>query len=159
MMRNSIKENTIIFLSTCFKLGFISKAPGTVGSLAALPFLPVILLYNNIISIALLLIIFFLGMWAAEKYVIKKDDDPSEVVVDEFVGMLSVFYVVQFFTKITLLVIIISFINFRVFDILKPWPISFIDEKIKGGFGIMLDDVAAGIAAGLFSGAITKLIL
>ncbi|MBQ4874486.1 MAG: phosphatidylglycerophosphatase A [Rickettsiaceae bacterium H1] len=157
-MSNSIKKNIVIFISTCFNLGFFCWAPGTLGSLAALPFLPVILFCNGILSVAFLLIVFVLGLWAADRYS-TKNDDPKEVVIDEFVGMLFTFYIVQLFVKINLIVTIISFFAFRIFDVIKPWPVSFFDKKVKGGLGIMLDDVMAAIMAGLSVSAVINFIL
>lgn len=117
-----------------------------------------------IFSIAIALLLFILGTITSQIYIkyINKDD-PSEVVIDELVGQmlviicspLSVGIIYQtmlakllptiFLDIITLL--ILPFILFRLFDITKPWPINYIDQKVKGGFGIMLDDVLAAIFA------------
>ena len=105
------------------------------------------------------LIIFVIGTYSADRYSkLTEINDPKEVVIDEVVGqMLTIFLTIPFSfmflsnsVPIDLLVIIsllVSFILFRIFDILKPWPINWIDKKIKGGFGIMLDDVMAAIFA------------
>jgi phosphatidylglycerophosphatase A len=76
--------------------------------------------------------------------------DHGAIVWDEFVG----FFITMFMVPLSLTTIIVGFLLFRVFDILKPWPISFVDKNIHGGFGIMFDDVLAG----LFSLAIMQLI-
>lgn len=112
-------------------------------------------------------ILFFIGAWAAEKYSMEKDKlDPSEVVIDEVVAQMFAigltisllkFLDAKSVTKlhnlgltdatILFLNMVASLILFRVFDITKPWPINIIDNKIKNGFGVMLDDVAAALFA------------
>ena len=112
-------------------------------------------------------ILFFIGAWAAEKYSMEKDKlDPSEVVIDEVVAQMFAigltisllkFLDAKSVTKlhnlgltdatILFLNMLASLILFRVFDISKPWPINIIDNKIKNGFGVMLDDVAAALFA------------
>ncbi|MEI6188557.1 MAG: phosphatidylglycerophosphatase A [Alphaproteobacteria bacterium] len=168
--------NIHFLISTFFGLGKTPKIPGTIGSIAAFPvayyifslaiaahhtlFLESeVIFFCIIFSLISTLIIFVIGTYSADRYSkLTEINDPKEVVIDEVVGqMLTIFLTIPFSfmflsnsVPIDLLVIIsllVSFILFRIFDILKPWPINWIDKKIKGGFGIMLDDVMAAIFA------------
>lgn len=143
-------------LATCFGIGWSPIAPGTVASLAALPFgwLLVLLGWQSILVAALLTT--GLGIWACGVYARKsRSHDPSECVLDEVAG--------QWFALIPIAVdirgqdwrpFVMGFIFFRLFDIWKPWPVSAV-EKWPGGFGIMMDDVLAGlIAAALLYGTL-----
>jgi len=127
------------FAATCFYLGKLPFAPGSWGSLGALIlwfFLPL----NFSIHLAVIVILFFLGVYSSNK-VAKDlvDHDPSEVVIDEAVGMgISLFMLPH-----SLGLYILSFIIFRFFDIFKPSFIYRI-QNLPGGWGIMLDDVLAG---------------
>ena len=127
------------FAATCFYLGKLPLAPGSWGSLGALIlwfFLPL----NFSIHLAVIVILFFLGVYSSNK-VAKDlvDHDPSEVVIDEAVGMgISLFMLPH-----SLGLYILSFIIFRFFDIFKPSFIYRI-QNLPGGWGIMLDDVLAG---------------
>ncbi len=159
-MSYNIKQNIIIYVSTCLKIGYIKKMPGTFGSLAAIPFLPIGKYFNEVFLAVLLTIFFMVGVWAVGKYIyIAKNDDPKEVVIDEFLGLLLTCYVTAFFIDLTPLLIVALFLMFRLFDILKPWPLCFFDKNIKGGFGVMFDDIAASIIAALSVILILKLFL
>ena len=140
----TFKQKTIIFLATGGLIGFSPVAPGTVGSLAALPLcLLVSCMDVGYASLAVLSLILF-SIWiahAAEK--IESQKDPKQVVIDEICGMTIALFALPF----TPYFIIVGFALFRVFDILKPFPISWVDKKIPGGLGIILDDVIAGIFA------------
>lgn len=139
----------VTLIATWFGTGLIKGAPGTWGSLAALPFAYLIVRWGGLPSLwVATLAVFLAGLWASSRYA-KADNrgDPGCVVIDEVVGQwltLSLIYPdVRYYA--------IGFIAFRLFDIIKPWPISWLDRNIKGGIGIMVDDVAAGIYAGAFS--------
>jgi phosphatidylglycerophosphatase A len=142
--------------ATCFGVGWSPIAPGTVASLVALPFgwVLVLLGWQSILVGALLAT--GLGIWACGVYARKnRIHDPAECVLDEVAG--------QWFGLIPVAVemrggdwrpFVMGFIFFRLFDILKPWPISAV-EKLPGGLGIMMDDVLAGfIAAALLLGTL-----
>ena len=122
--------------------GLAPKAPGTFGTLlAVLLYLP--LQYLHLTTyIIVLLATFFIGIWLCQKTsdALSVHDHPA-IVWDEFVGYwLTMLYAPQGWEWILL-----GFILFRLFDIWKPWPISKLDQTVKGGLGIMLDDVIAGI--------------
>ncbi|MCW8834794.1 MAG: phosphatidylglycerophosphatase A [Rhodospirillales bacterium] len=140
-----------IIVATWFGVGFLPKAPGTWGSLAALPLAWAVHQYGGATALAVCSVILFgIGWVASEIYINNKSvEDPSEIVVDEVVGQWITLIVVPM-SPFTL---IAGFVLFRVFDIFKPWPVSLADSKVKGGLGVMLDDVLAGIyaAATLFA--------
>lgn len=136
--------NPIHFCALGFGSGLIAKAPGTFGTLAAIP---VYLLLANLSLVPYLafilgfivLGIYFCGKAAKDMQV----HDHGAIVWDEIVGFLITMIAIQ----PSLISIMLGFILFRLFDILKPWPISWLDEKIHGGIGIMLDDILAGVFA------------
>ncbi|MGL1930824.1 MAG: phosphatidylglycerophosphatase A [Desulfotalea sp.] len=134
----------IIAIATGFYSGMLPKAPGTWGSLAAIIFwLPLreLSLLHYIYMLLGVFIVGFLVAGTAEKLMDEKDAGP--IVIDEFLGM---------FITLTLapnhpVAWFMGFVFFRIFDIWKPYPVSWLDTKLHGGMGIMLDDVAAGIYA------------
>lgn len=131
-------------IATVFSLGYSPIAPGTVGSLAGLA-LCLLLHGNNILYIITFFILFFAGVISAGK--VEKEtatEDPSFVVIDEFACIFLAFL----FIPITLPTVIAGFIIYRVIDIIKVPPLGRL-EDIKGGWGIMLDDLMAGIYTNL----------
>lgn len=125
---------------TVFGIGYLPLAPGTFASVVAVLFYFVIRnnLFLYLTSTAFLVIIGFVVSRDAEK--IFKEKDPKEVVIDEFCGMLVAYMLVPFTTPN----VIWGFIIFRIFDILKVYPLERL-ERLKKGRGIMLDDLAAGV--------------
>ncbi len=131
-----------LWLATCFNIGKLPLAPGTWGSVFAL-----ILWFSIIDSIDkytfffLTIILFGLGVFISTIALRYYDhDDPQQIVIDEFVGQ----WITLLFVQKSIVLGLTGFILFRIFDIWKPWIIGKMD-KISGGWGIMLDDVAAGI--------------
>ena len=137
--------NPVHFLALGFGSGLAPKMPGTFGTLAALP-LVVLLYYYASFSVYLIvtILVSIVGVWICGR---TADDmgvhDDSSIVWDEVAGMLITMLAVPLSWQ-TLLV---GFMLFRFFDILKPWPISYLDRHVHGGFGIMIDDVLAGLFA------------
>lgn len=137
-------NRVIMALATGLYVGKIGKAPGTWGSLAA--FLPWLLVKDLPLNtylplLALLFVIGFFVAGSAEK--ILDSPDAGCIVIDEILGM---------FVTLTAapdhpVAWILGFILFRIFDIFKPFPVSWFDQRIHGGIGIMMDDVMAGIYA------------
>lgn len=132
-------------IATTFGIGFLPFAPGTWGSLAAVVagWGIVATLGQTGLAVASILA-FALGWWASGAYVAASGiEDASEIVIDEVAGMwLALLFVPQKWWAYAL-----AFLAFRVFDIVKPWPIGPVDRKVGGGFGVMADDViAAGFA-------------
>ena len=132
------------FLATWAYVGHLRPAPGTWGSLAALPFgfgLAEIGLHALVIAS---LGVGALGIWSAQIHCRRLGrGDPAEVVIDEVVGM----WICLWAWDGTAIGFAVAFVLFRLFDILKPWPISWLDRHVPGGLGVMVDDVAAGLAA------------
>jgi phosphatidylglycerophosphatase A len=140
----TVKQKTIVFLATGGLIGFSPVAPGTFGSLAALPLCWAISLFDVKMAFTFVLALIVLSTWiahAAEKIEVQKD--PKQVVADEICGMAVALFALPF----TPVFVVGGFALFRVFDILKPFPIRWIDKKVPGGLGIMLDDILAGIFA------------
>ncbi len=140
--------NPLHFLSFGFGSGLSPKAPGTFGTLAAVP---VFLLVANLqlhYYLAITVVISLAGIYLCS-YTSKalKVHDHSGIVIDEIAG----FLITMIMVPPELINILLGFVLFRIFDILKPWPISWLDRNLHGGLGIMLDDVVAGLfaAAGL----------
>ncbi len=128
-----------------FGAGLFPKVPGTAGTMAALPFAWLMQVYAPawVLPVAVFLI-FLTGCWASAVYVQQTGkEDPSEVVIDEVAGI----WLVLCFFEATPLNYIMAFLAFRVFDMVKPWPVSLADRKVKGGFGVMLDDLLASAYA------------
>ena len=128
------------FVATFFYLGKLPFAPGSWGSLGAL-LVWLLLPVTFSVHLSVIIILFVLGVYSSNRIAKYLDDhDPSEVVIDEVVGMgISLFMLPHNF-----LLYLLSFILFRVFDILKPSFIYRI-QNLSGGWGIMLDDVLAGL--------------
>ena len=158
MSANSLRERLRFFhpaslISTCFGLGYLPLAPGTWGSLLALPLAWLILSqWAPYILLIIGFVLFFAGMLASEIHQKRNEDkDPSYIVIDELVGQLLVLSI----TPLDWIYFFTAFLLFRVFDIFKPWPISWADRKFRNGFGIMFDDVlAAGYAGAVLSSII-----
>jgi len=140
---------------TCFGIGSFRYAPGTVTSLITTVFLfslfHIINLSSNIILIILLLI-FIYSFYAVSNYIKDNDNkDPKEVVVDEFIGQSIPIYLYEVShgtikdPQEAVLFYLYIFILFRYFDIKKPFPINFFDKKFKNSFGVIFDDVVAGL--------------
>jgi phosphatidylglycerophosphatase A len=149
-------------IATLFGIGRIPLAPGTLASLAALPvgwWLAIVGGWATLLTAAIWVTL--LGIWASGRHARAVDKrDPSECVIDEVAGQWFALVPVALTGRLFhVLVLGLAFLFFRVLDILKPWPISRL-ENYSGGLGIMLDDVAAGIIAGILVavGVATKLI-
>ena len=129
-------------IATGFGAGYLPKAPGTWGSLLALPlhfFLRQLAPSHYALALAAIFFIAVISAGQAEKILNRKD--PGVVVIDEVIGMLITLIAAPNSPLIWLL----GFGLFRLFDIFKPYPIRLIDQRINGGMGIVLDDVLAGI--------------
>jgi len=139
-------KDPIHFLALGFGSGLAPKAPGTFGTLAAIP---CVLLLSSISFLSLAVIILLMsiaGIYICGKAA--KDagvHDHGAIVWDEIVGLM----ITMFAMPITWQSLLVGFALFRFFDILKPWPISYLDKNCTGGFGIMIDDIVAGLAAWL----------
>ncbi|VAX13400.1 Phosphatidylglycerophosphatase A [hydrothermal vent metagenome] len=138
----SMLRNPVHFLSFGFGSGLFPVAPGTVGTLAAIPVYLLLARLDLLAYLLVTLLMFSVGVYLCDvtSRELGGDDHPA-IVWDEIVGYVITMIAVP--PKIEWL--IAGFLLFRLFDILKPWPIRVLDRSIKGGLGIMLDDVLAGI--------------
>ena len=149
-----IKNINYLFV-TCFGIGSIRFAPGTITSLITTVFLfslfHIINLSNNTILV-ILLIVFIYSFYAVSEYIKHNENkDPKEVVIDEFIGQSIPIYLYEIAhgsakdSQEAVLFYLYIFILFRYFDIKKPFPVSFFDKKFKNSFGVIIDDVVAGL--------------
>jgi len=147
------------FLGFGFGSGLIPLMPGTMGSLAAIPLILLMSYLSLEIYLIITLISAIVGIKICDK--VSADlgvHDHGSIVWDEIAGMMIVFIAID----ISWHSLLIGFVLFRIFDILKPWPISFLDKNVHGGLGIMLDDLVAGVIClaimqGLYNYAIPSL--
>ena len=144
-----IKKFNLLFI-TLFNIGKIKYAPGTLASLSTCVFFLILINFLSITIIFFItLIIFFYSIYAINiSYNSFTASDPQEIVIDEFVGQLIPLLAIPIYETLCPLPLIYyclaSFLFFRIFDILKPFPINYVDKNTKGSIGIMLDDVIAG---------------
>jgi phosphatidylglycerophosphatase A len=139
--------------------GFFPFAPGTAGSLVALPLYLLLQLAHPLLPWLAIVGGFALGTWAAGRVIRRLGvEDPGVVVIDEFVGQWLTLAIVDaalrampgaLATPSTIALLGAGFLLFRICDIAKPWPASWADRTLDGGFGAMLDDAFAGVWAGL----------
>ena len=140
-----------ILLLSLFQIGKIKKAPGTFASITTCLVFLFLVNYINLLIIGFItVIIFFYSLFAINNtYTNYQSKDPQEIVIDEFVGQMIPLLAIPIYEILYPTSLInycfISFILFRFFDILKPFPISYIDTNIEGSLGVMLDDIVAGL--------------
>jgi phosphatidylglycerophosphatase A len=138
-------SDPVQFLALGFGSGLASKAPGTFGTLAVIPIYWLMVsflspLYYGVITLLMAISGVYICAKAADAAGVH--DHPA-IVWDEFVG----FLLTMFMIPVSWQSLVVGFALFRLFDIAKPWPISVADKKLAGGFGIMFDDILAGLAA------------
>ena len=139
-------SNPVHFLALGFGSGLLRPAPGTWGTLVAVP----LFLAFDLLDLPLLGQMFCIGIgFVVGIYLCSKTAndvgvaDHSAIVWDEIIG----FFIAMLAVPVTAVNVVLAFLLFRLFDIVKPWPIRWVDKSVHGGFGIMLDDVLAGIMA------------
>ncbi len=134
-----------VWLVCGFGSGFAPKAPGTFGSLAALLIWWLLLGHLPLLhQLLVILAVTALGTWLTERvqarYQVK---DPGAIVIDEFAGQ----WIALLLAPMTLWGMLAGFALFRLFDIWKPWPVGALERSVPGAFGVMVDDLAAGVMA------------
>ena len=149
-----IKTFNYLFV-TCFGIGTFRFAPGTIASLATTIFLYSLFHIINLSSIVILiflLLVLIYSFYAVSEYIkFSENKDPKEVVIDEFIGQSIPIYLYEIShgsvkdPQEAILFYLYIFILFRYFDIKKPFPVSFFDKKFKNSFGVIMDDVVAGL--------------
>ena len=149
-----IKNINYLFV-TCLGIGSLRFAPGTIASLVTTIFLyslfHIVNLSSNIILLILFLV-FIYSFYAVSEYIkYNENKDPKEIVVDEFIGQSIPIYLYEIShgtvksTDEAIIFYSICFVLFRFFDIVKPFPVSFFDKNFKNSFGVIMDDVCAGL--------------
>lgn len=135
-------KNTLLLIATYFNIGKFPKAPGTIATLATIPLWWALWHAGPIIYMIVTLLLFPIGVIAAQAYESQATThDAKEIVIDEVVG----FLITMTWLPLTWQSVVLGFLIFRFFDIVKPPPIRQFDRKVPGGLGVMLDDVVAGI--------------
>lgn len=134
-----------VWLASWFGCGFLSPAPGTWGSLGGLVCgLLILWLGGLILLLVSILAVCFIGLWAADRF--DRDletHDSKMIVIDEVAGQ----WIAMIPAYGSLPLYLLSFVLFRFFDILKPWPVSYFEKDVEGAAGVMGDDIVAGIMA------------
>ena len=141
-----IRDRLVLFLATGFFIGYLPGAPGTFGTLIGLPICYLVSGFQ--IGFSIIITVLFIGLsvaLASKAEKILNQRDASQIVIDEIAGILVTFMG----HPLKLQTAVLGFILFRVFDILKPIPIRWLEKKVSGGSGIVVDDVVAGIYANL----------
>jgi len=133
-------------LATWFGSGFLPVAPGTWASLIALPFAAMLVWVGGpLLVFSASAAVFAVGIWAANEYMAMTGvHDPPAIVIDEVVAQ----WLTLALMPIDPVVYLLGFLLFRVFDVLKPWPAGWLDRRVGGAFGVMIDDIAAAAYAG-----------
>ena len=138
------KLNTLFV--TVFGVGFSPKVPGTFGTLATIPIWFLVSKFHIIYYMFFVFALVIAGIFASQYYEsYTHKHDSKEIVIDEVAG----FLITMMWLPVTWQSVVIGFVLFRFFDIVKPGPIKMLDQKVKGGVGVMIDDVAAGIVCNL----------
>ena len=134
-----------VILGTWFWTGLVRPAPGTFGSAAALPFAALLALtFSPVMLLPAAFLLFMIG-WAAAARIVRATgvEDQQSIVIDEVVGV----FITLSLIPVRPLSYAIGFLAFRLFDIIKPFPVGLADRRIGGGFGVMLDDALAALYA------------
>jgi phosphatidylglycerophosphatase A len=153
--KGGLADKTALVLSSWFGSGLAPVAPGTFGTLAAVAPVAVMKYLGGTTETVFFIVLVSIALWSSQ---VARDrmgmEDPPDVVIDEAAGFcLSVFLL-----PLSVLVLCLGFLLFRLFDILKPFPIGMIDRKMKGALGIVLDDIVAGAFANIAARIVLALI-
>ena len=139
-------KRIVIFLATGCYVGYSPLVPGTTGTLAAIPIYFFLSRLSPLYYMIILLASIYVAIWASDRAeVLLQSRDCRHIVIDEMVG----FIVAMFMIPRTLSYILLGFFLFRALDIIKPFPIRALEEGLRGGYGVVLDDIVAGIYTNL----------
>ncbi len=141
-----MKNRTAVFLATIFYTGYCPAAPGTAGAAAGFLFIILFPMFRGLLLLYAALILFFAGVWAAGEAEKTHGHDAPQINIDEAAGIFITF--LGFRSELNWIWLIAGFILFRVFDIAKPGFIGKA-QQLKGGWGVMMDDVIAGLYANI----------
>ena len=143
-MKAKRRNDLIVFLATGFFTGFLPTMPGTWGTFAGIPLVIISHRLTTMLQAVVTLVFVALALYIAGKAeILFEDRDARPIVIDEMAGFLVTFL----WLPLNLPTFFLAFVLFRVFDIVKPFPISLIEKRLQGGLAIVLDDVLAGIFA------------
>jgi phosphatidylglycerophosphatase A len=141
-------------IATC-GVGYLPLAPGTFGSLVGVGLFLLLARVNPIVIVVAILAVTFAGIWAGSRIEqLSGRKDPGKVVVDEVAGQMIALLPLTLFARWSIVAVIVSFILFRFFDIVKPYPANRLQD-LDGGMGIMFDDLVAGV----YGGAVVSIML
>ena len=142
MNRKFLTQNIYHFIALGFGSGLFKKGPGTAGSFVAIPIFYLLINLPSLLQWLFVVTLFFIGLYSSNKVIAVIDQkDPSFIVIDEIVAVLFLFILIP--SNIKLLAF--AFILFRVFDIFKPFPVSWAENYFKGALSIMMDDIVAAL--------------
>ncbi len=142
----NFKQKSVMFLATGCFIGNISFAPGTFGSILGIPLCFLLSKINLLVAVLLtVMFVLFAILIAQEAEKILKTKDPGCIVIDETAGLMVTLIGLPF----NIISVGSGFLIFRFLDVWKPYPIRFVENKLSGGAGIVMDDVAAGICGNL----------
>jgi phosphatidylglycerophosphatase A len=158
MTRIEIRSKRIDFvalaIATC-GVGYLPLAPGTFGSLVGVGIFWLLIRVNPLVIVVAILAVTFAGIWAGSRVEqVSGRKDPGKVVVDEVAGQMIALFPLTLFARWSTGAVILSFILFRFFDIVKPYPANRLQD-LDGGMGIMFDDLVAGV----YSAVVVSIIL
>jgi phosphatidylglycerophosphatase A len=142
----NIFRDPFLFVAFGFGSGLARPGPGTAGTLLAIPFYWLLIQLSFPVYLLIVLIALSAGIWVCDVASRRLGvHDHSGIVWDEMVGL----WITMIAVPVSIPLVVIGFVLFRLFDIFKPWPISWLDKHVSGGFGIMIDDVLAAVFANL----------
>ena len=143
-MKAKRRNDLLVFLATGFFTGFLPTMPGTWGTFAGIPLVIIAHRLTTMLQGVVTLVFVVLALYIAGKAeILFEDRDARPIVIDEMAG----FLVTLLWLPLNLPTFFLAFVLFRVFDIVKPFPVSLIEKRLQGGLAIVLDDVLAGIFA------------
>ncbi len=150
----NIFRDPFLFVAFGFGSGLSPKAPGTMGTIVAIPLFILLSKLGLLVYVLIVIAAALLGIWVCAKASERLGvHDHGGIVWDEIVG----YWITMIGMPISLSSIILGFVLFRFLDIFKPWPISYIDRHVQGGLGIMLDDIVAGVFAWIIMASVYAL--
>ena len=143
-MNTTRKNDIVVFLATGFFTGFLPTMPGTWGTFAGIPLVIISHRLTSIMQVIFTVVfVTFAAYIAGRAEILFADRDARPIVIDEMVG----FLITLLWLPLNFLTLCLGFVLFRLFDIVKPPPIGILEKRLHGGWGIVLDDVLAGVFA------------
>jgi phosphatidylglycerophosphatase A len=143
-MNSTRKNDIVVFLATGFFTGFLPTMPGTWGTFAGIPLVIITHRLTSIMeTVVTVVLVTFAAFIAGRAEILFEDRDARPIVIDEMVG----FLITLLWLPLNFLTLCLGFVLFRLFDIVKPPPITLVEKRLHGGWSIVLDDVLAGVFA------------